>query len=116
MTVGGAFLALGVLVVDEQLTREWVALDPREFQRLPLSELWQDRVEGPVEIYRLVGSQLVVSEALLRVVGVLGSFAALLFAGEVLVDPEMRRDLFDDLLVDWDAARTAWDRQPTEPR
>jgi hypothetical protein len=53
---------------------------------------------------------LVASEPLLRLVGVLGAFAALLFAVEVLVDPDLRAEMTDDLLNDWSAARAAWER------
>jgi hypothetical protein len=52
----------------------------------------------------------VASEPLLRLVGVLGAFAALLFAVEVLVDPDLRAEMTDDLLNDWSAARAAWER------
>ena len=94
LAFAGGFFLLGVLVVDSELTRAWGALDAR-----------------PVELYVLPALELVVSVPLARVAGVLGALAALLFALEVLVDPDMRHDVFDDLLVDWEAARTAWERQ-----
>jgi hypothetical protein len=94
LTFAAGFFLLGLLVVDSELTREWAALDARS-----------------LEVYVLPGLELVVSVPLARVAGVLGALAALLFALEVLVDPAMRHDVFDDLLVDWEAARTAWERQ-----
>lgn len=113
LAVGAGFLALGVLVVGEDLTREWSALgDGLDPALLPLSELGPGRVDSPVEIYDLGGTGLVLSEPLLRVVGVLGAFAALLFAVEVLVDGDVRADVTDDLLHEWTAAREAFEQAP----
>ncbi len=112
LAVGAGFLALGVLVVGEDLTREWSALgDGLSPALLPLSEVGPGRVDSPVEIYDL-GGGLVLSEPLLRVVGVLGAFAALLFAVEVLVDAETRADVTDDLVHEWTAAREAFEQAP----
>lgn len=110
LAVSGGFLVLGALVVDETLTRAWATIeDDRGFARLPVSEIWTDRVAGSLEIYPLLDSGLALSEPLLRLVGVLGAFAALLFAVEMLVDDALRRDVLEDLLHDWRAARTVWD-------
>jgi hypothetical protein len=63
LAVSSGFLVLGALVVDETLTRAWATIeDDRGFARLPVSEIWTDRVAGSLEIYPLVDSGLALSE------------------------------------------------------
>ena len=94
--------------MDATLTQEWSSrADGQAFRLLTLPELWQGRVDGQVEIYRLAGDW-VVSEPLLRISTLLGAFAGLLFAIEVLIDRELRADVVDDLLKEWHATVRMW--------
>ena len=98
--------------MDATLTQEWSGRDDGQaFRLLALSELWQGRVDGQVELYRLWGDW-VVSEPLLRISILLGAFAGLIFAAEVLTDRELRADVIDDLLDEWHATLKAWRDEP----
>ncbi len=108
VAVSSFFLLLGIVAVDATLTQEWSGRDDGQgFRLLALSELWQGRVDGQVELYRLWGDW-VVSEPLLRISILLGAFAGLIFAAEVLTDRELRADVIDDLLDEWHATLKAW--------
>jgi hypothetical protein len=110
--VSAFFFLLGIVAVDATLTQEWSSRDDGQmFRLLPLSELWQGRVNGHVELYRLWGGGWVVSEPLLRISILLGAFAGLLFAAEVLTDRDLRADVIDDLLDEWHATLSAWQAQ-----
>jgi len=108
VAVSASFLLLGIIAVDATLTQEWSSrADGQAFRLVALPELWQGRVDGHVEVYRLAGDW-VVSEPLLRISILLGAFAGLLFAIEVLIDRELRADVVDDLLEEWHATVGMW--------
>jgi hypothetical protein len=92
IAVAGLFGFVGLATVDAELTREWTGRASVEM----------------LQSIRILGEDLVVSEALLRVVGFLGALAALMFAIEVLVDEESRHELLDDLLEDYNRAVMVW--------
>lgn len=93
LAVCACLFVLGVLVVDAALLDVWVRDNPA------------------ARVLELGSSGLVVSEPLARLVGVLGAVAALLFALEVLVDRDLRTDVTNDLLHDWESARVLWEQR-----
>lgn len=89
--VGAAFFIFGLLVVDEGLTEEWVGGPPNVLLSLSVA-----------------GREVVVTEALVRVAIVLGTFAALYFAAVALGKGENREDFLDDLLERFRRVMAAW--------
>ena len=89
--VGLAFFVFGLLVVDEQLTREWVGTAPNVF----------------IEI-SIAGREVVVTEALVRVALILGGFASLYFSAVALGDARNRAAFLDDVLERFRRVMAAW--------
>lgn len=101
IAVAAVFGVVGVTTVDADLTREWAGRTAEVFP------LWQ-----------VLGEELIVSDALLQVVGFLGAVAALMFVIEVLVDQDSRHALLDDVFADYDRAVEKWaaERETPDPR
>ena len=93
LAVCATLFVLGVLVVDAALVRTWVG------------------DAATAAIFELGDTGLIVSAPLARLAGVLGALAALLFALEVLVDGDLRTDVTDDLLHDWESACVLWEQR-----
>jgi len=91
VAVGVAFLVFGLLIVDRQLTTEWVGEAPHVLLAVDIS-----------------GREVVVSEALLRVAGALGGFAALYFVAVALGDARNREQFLDDELDRVRQVMAAW--------
>ena len=91
VSVGAAFLVFGLLIVDRELTTEWVGAAPHVLLSLEVS-----------------GREVVVTEALVRVATILGGFAALYFAAVALGEERYRRDFLDDELERFGGAMAAW--------
>lgn len=89
--VGAAFFVFGLLVVDEELTREWTGSAPNVFLEISLA-----------------GREVVVTEALVRVAMVLGAFASLYFAAVALGDARNRQAFLDDVLERFRRVMAAW--------
>jgi hypothetical protein len=89
--VGGAFFLFGLLVVDEPLTEEWVGSGPNVFLSISIA-----------------GREVVVTEALVRVAIVLGTFAALYFSAVALGDARNRASFLDDVLERFRRVMAAW--------
>jgi hypothetical protein len=90
-TVGGAFFAFGLLVVDEALTEEWVGRPANVFLEVSIA-----------------GREVVVTEALVRVALTLGAFAALYFSAVALGDARNRESFLDDVLERFRRVMAAW--------
>lgn len=89
--VGGAFFLFGLLVVDEPLTEEWVGSAANIFLSISIA-----------------GREVVVTEALVRVAIVLGTFAALYFSAVALGDARNRESFLDDVLERFRRVMAAW--------
>jgi len=91
VAVGVAFFVLGLLIVDRQLTLEWVGAEPHVLLAIDIS-----------------GREVIVSEALVRVSGALGAFAALYFVAVALGDGRNREEFLDDELDRVRGVMAAW--------
>jgi hypothetical protein len=91
VAVGVAFLVFGLLIVDRQLTTEWVGEAPHVLLAVDIS-----------------GREVIVSEALVRVAGALGGFAALYFVAVALGDARNREEFLDDELDRVRRVMAAW--------
>jgi hypothetical protein len=89
--VGIAFLVFGLLVVDEDLAREWMGDDPNVLLSVSIA-----------------GRPLALTEALVRVATVLGGFAALYFAAVALGDSRNRQAFLEDVLERFRRIMAAW--------
>jgi hypothetical protein len=89
--VGAAFFVFGLLVVDEELTADWVGSAPNVLLSTSVA-----------------GRELVVTEALVRVAIVLGAFASLYFAAVALGDARNRESFLDDVLERFRRVMAAW--------
>lgn len=79
--VGAAFFLFGLLVVNEELARDWVGSAPNVLLEISIA-----------------GREVVVTEALVRVATVLAGFASLYFAAVALGGARNREALLDDVL------------------
>jgi hypothetical protein len=89
--VAVAFFAFGLLAVDQETTEDWV--------------------QAPANVLlsvSIAGRELVVTEALVRVAIVLGSFASLYFAAVALGEARNRQDFLEDVLERFRRVMAAW--------
>ena len=91
VAVGVAFMVFGLLIVDRQLTAEWVGERPNVLLDVSIS-----------------GREVIVSEALVRVAAILGGFAALYFVAVALGDRRNREQFLDDELDRMGRVMAAW--------
>jgi MFS family permease len=89
--VGFGFLVFATLIVDRQLTAEWIGETPVVYASLDVA-----------------GGQLVLSEAALRVATLLGGFAAVYFTSVAVGDPVNREEFLGDELDRMRHAMAAW--------
>jgi NhaP-type Na+/H+ or K+/H+ antiporter len=90
VAVGVAFMVFG-LIVDRELTAEWVGQRPNVLLDVSIS-----------------GREVIVSEALVRVAAILGGFAALYFVAVALGDKRNREQFLDDELDRMGRVMAAW--------
>ena len=80
LAIGAFFVALGLLIVDQQLLRTWIGHD------------------GNVLVsFDVLGHRAVLSEELLRVSGAIAAFTGLYFAISMLTDDVYRREFLDEI-------------------
>lgn len=91
VAVGVAFMVFGLLIVDRELTAEWVGERPNVLLDVSIS-----------------GREVIVSEALVRVAAILGGFAALYFVAVALGDKRNREQFLDDELDRMERVMAAW--------
>lgn len=91
VAVGLTFGLLGILIVDRQLTEEWIGETPNVFAAVSIS-----------------GREVVLTEALVRVAAMLGGFASLYFVAVALGDPRNREEFLDDELERMRRVMAAW--------
>ena len=84
-------MVFGLLIVDRELTSEWVGETPNVLLAVSIS-----------------GREVIVSEALVRVAAALGAFAALYFVAVALGDARNREQFLDDELDRLRRVMAAW--------
>lgn len=89
--VGLFFLIFGVLVVDEMLIQRWTGVPPHVYLEVSIS-----------------GREVVLTEELVRVATLLGSFAAVYFAAVSLVERRNREEFVDDEVERLSRVMAAW--------
>ena len=80
VAIGGFFVALGILVIDPEITASWSGVDPNAL----------------VE-FDLFGHAAIISEELLRVAGAIAAFTGLYFAISMLTDDVYRKEFLEEL-------------------
>jgi hypothetical protein len=80
LAVGGFFVALGVLLVDQEVLRSWIGSGGHVLVRL-----------------HALGREEVLTEELLRVAGAIAAFTGLYFAISMLTDDVYRREFLDEI-------------------
>jgi hypothetical protein len=91
VVVGLTFGILGILIVDRDLTREWIGEAPNVLVAVDIQ-----------------GREVVLTEALVRVSAMLGGFAALYFVAVALGDSRNREEFLDDELERMRRVMAAW--------
>jgi small neutral amino acid transporter SnatA (MarC family) len=83
LSIGGFFVAVGVLAVDPEITKSWTG-----------------DVLHPLIEMDLFGHEAVLSEELLRVAGAIAAFTGLYFAISMLTDDVYRREFLEELTAE----------------
>ena len=91
VAVGIGFLVFAVLIVDRALTAEWVGGDPTVYLAVDV-----------------VGGQVVLSEAAIRVATLLGAFAAVYFTAVAVGDRGSREEFLGDEIARLEGVMAAW--------
>jgi MFS family permease len=89
--VGAAFLAVALLVMDRDLTAEWIQVQP-----------------DVLASFEVAGDELVLTSASVRVAAALGTFASLYFVAVALGDGRNREEFLDDELARMRRVMAAW--------
>lgn len=80
VAIGGFFVALGILVIDPEITASFTGAAPT-----------------PIVEFDLFGHDAILSEELLRVAGAIAAFTGLYFAIAMLTDDVYRREFLEEL-------------------
>jgi hypothetical protein len=89
--VGAAFLGVALLVMDRELTAEWIQIEPDVLASIDIA-----------------GYEVVLTSAAVRVAMALGTFASLYFVAVALGDGRNREEFLDDELARLRRVMAAW--------
>lgn len=112
----GVFFLLGLVAVDRELTETWSQRSDDETLRVfDLDALLPWNREGDVDIKAYEAAGVFFSEPLLRLSALLGAFAALTFAVELVSDETLRNEIVEKRVGEYEQAVAAWRAAATAP-